>query len=35
MSKLIFTEKAWGEYLSWQQQDKKTLKKILRRLTPS
>ncbi len=24
----IFTEKAWSEYLSWQSEDKKTLKKI-------
>ena len=24
----IFTEKAWSDYLSWQNQDKKTLKKI-------
>ena len=24
----IFTEKAWHEYLSWQNEDKKTLKKI-------
>ena len=24
----IFTEKAWAEYLSWQNEDKKTLKKI-------
>lgn len=24
----IFTEKAWSEYLSWQNEDKKTLKKI-------
>lgn len=23
-----FTEKAWSEYLNWQNQDKKTLKKI-------
>ena len=23
-----FTEKAWSDYLSWQSQDKKTLKKI-------
>lgn len=23
-----FTEKAWSEYLNWQDQDKKTLKKI-------
>lgn len=24
----IFTEKAWAEYLSWQSEDKKTLKRI-------
>ncbi len=24
----IFTEKAWSEYLAWQNEDKKTLKKI-------
>lgn len=24
----IFTEKAWFEYLSWQTEDKKTLKKV-------
>ncbi len=23
-----FTEKAWSDYLSWQNQDKRTLKKI-------
>ena len=28
MSKLIFTEIAWDEYQYWQEQDKKTLKKI-------
>ncbi|NYB72669.1 MULTISPECIES: Txe/YoeB family addiction module toxin [Sedimentibacter] len=28
MSKLIFTERAWEEYLYWQTQDKKTLKRI-------
>lgn len=28
MSKIIFTEKAFEEYLYWQSQDKKTLKKI-------
>ena len=28
MSKLIFTENAWNEYLYWQTQDKKTQKKI-------
>lgn len=24
----IFTERAWSEYLSWQTEDKKTLKRI-------
>lgn len=24
----VFTEKAWAEYLSWQNEDKKTLKRI-------
>lgn len=24
----IFTEKAWADYLSWQNEDKKTLKRI-------
>ena len=28
MSKLTFTEKAFEEYLYWQMQDKKTLKRI-------
>lgn len=28
MSKLQFTEQAWAEYVFWQNQDKKTLKKI-------
>ena len=28
MSELKFTERAWEEYLFWQQQDKKTLKRI-------
>ena len=28
MSKIIFTENAWEEYLYWQMQDKKTLKRI-------
>lgn len=28
MSKIIFTEIAWEEYLYWQSQDKKTLKRI-------
>ena len=28
MSKISFSESAWEEYLYWQIQDKKTLKKI-------
>lgn len=28
MSKFVFTERAWEEYLYWQTQDKKTLKRI-------
>ena len=28
MSNLTFTEKAFEEYLYWQKQDKKTLKRI-------
>ena len=28
MSKFVFTERAWDEYLYWQTQDKKTLKRI-------
>ncbi len=28
MSKLIFSELAWEDYLYWQTQDKKTLKRI-------
>lgn len=28
MSRLIFSENAWEDYLYWQRQDKKTLKKI-------
>ena len=28
MSKITFAEDAWEEYLYWQLQDKKTLKKI-------
>lgn len=28
MSKITFAEDAWAEYLYWQSQDKKTLKKI-------
>ena len=28
MGKLLFTELAWEDYLYWQSQDKKTLKRI-------
>lgn len=28
MSNLVFSDRAWQEYLYWQTQDKKTLKKI-------
>lgn len=28
MSKLIFSENGWADYLYWQSEDKKTLKKI-------
>lgn len=28
MSKITFSEKAWEEYIYWQTQDKKTLKRI-------
>ena len=28
MSKITFAEDAWSEYLYWQTQDKKTLRKI-------
>ncbi len=28
MSKLLFSESAWEDYLYWQTQDKKTLKRI-------
>lgn len=28
MSKLIFSEHGWADYLWWQTEDKKTLKKI-------
>ena len=28
MSRITFAEDAWSEYLYWQTQDKKTLKKI-------
>lgn len=28
MSKIVFSERAWSEYVYWQTQDKKTLKRI-------
>lgn len=28
MSRLIFTEKAWADYVYWQTEDKKTLRRI-------
>ena len=28
MGKIVFTEQAWQDYLYWQGQDKKTLKRI-------
>ena len=28
MSKIIFTENGWDDYIYWQQQDKKTIRKI-------
>ena len=28
MGKITFSDEAWGEYVEWQSQDKKTLKKI-------
>lgn len=28
MSKIIFTENTWDDYIYWQQQDKKTVRKI-------
>jgi len=28
MSKLIFAERAWEEYLYWQKNDRKTLKRV-------
>lgn len=28
MSNIVFSERAWQEYLYWQTQDKRTLKKI-------
>lgn len=28
MAKVLFSEKAWEDYLYWQGQDKKTLKRI-------
>ena len=29
MSKITFSDRAWGEYCYWQTQDKKTLKNLL------
>jgi toxin YoeB len=28
MTKIIFSKNAWEDYISWQSEDKKTLKKI-------
>jgi len=28
MSRLVFAEKAWGDYLYWQQTDRKIVKRI-------
>lgn len=28
MAKIVFTEQAWSEYIFWQAQDRKTLKRI-------
>jgi len=28
MMNVVFTEQAWSEYLAWQTEDKKTLKRI-------
>ncbi len=28
MSKLLFSERAWSEYIDWQMQDRKTTKRI-------
>ena len=28
MSKILFAEEGWGDYVYWQNQDRKTLKKI-------
>ena len=33
MGKIIFTEQAWDDYLYWQSQDKKTLRRINQLLT--
>lgn len=32
MSKLIFSEQAWDDFTYWQEQDKKTLKRIFKLL---
>lgn len=33
MGKIVFTEQAWQDYLYWQSQDKKTLRRINQLLT--
>ena len=33
MGKIVFTEQAWQDYLYWQTQDKKTLRRINQLLT--
>lgn len=33
MSKLIFSEQAWDDFTYWQDQDKKTLKRIFKLIT--
>lgn len=33
MSKLIFSEQAWDDFTCWQDQDKKTLKRIFKLIT--
>ena len=33
MGKIVFAEQAWQDYLYWQSQDKKTLKRINQLLT--
>lgn len=31
MSRIMFAESAWEDYLYWQTEDKKTLKKTIKR----